>query len=1057
MRISNFICALASALPLCVLCSTTPARAQASSAPSPLQRDARAPAAAQGTLVVVVFVDRQPTVPGVVVRSDDGVEATTSSSGIARLSLRAGRRTLELSIPELLLSEPSRGAPRLMALEAVDVVEGETTQVLVDLTAEGALRRLDVEAPTVDRAEAVPAEAPSGEVEPAAFGAIEGRVVASEKGTPIAGARVFVRGVAVDGVSDAEGRFRLQVPPGQHAVSAIHTQFSTQTQGAIEVQSGETTEIVLELTPASNQLEDLVITAPHIQGGVASLLDERRKSSTVVDALGSEDIAKSPDSSASSATRRIVGASIVGGQYLFVRGLGGRYSNVRLNGVPLPSTDPDLPGFQLDLFPASLLSSLAIAKTFSPDIPGDFAGGSLNVETRGFPDELTVSASIAFTYNTETTFRKLPSYPGGDLDVLGVDDGTRALPSEVPEQRVSTGSGLSLEELVALGRSFPGVWDIDRSLAYPSVSLGLSLGNTLETGFGDIGFLLTLGYRYRFDHYDEEITNMRLEGTGEEQAVVPYETLNREIGAQEAQLGALGALSYRPSSAHRLSAITLLTQNGEDRASLVTGRSENEGTDIRNTQLRFIERRLLFNQLLGEHGTEADSLSVDWQLNTARILRDQPDTREVLYADGPNGYAFRSVTGSGERLYTTLEQTDYGGGVNARVTFAPEQRIKLGYLGRTASRDFSARRFGIQYLGTAADRLLPQEELLAPERSGEIWRINELTRPDDGFASREDLHAGYAMIETAPFDGLMGMAGVRLESFRQKIEVESPYAGANDEEARGTDRTDTDLLPAGSLVLRLSEASNLRAAYGGTVARPLVRELAPFLNQDFVRRRNVQGNPELQRTFIHNFDLRWELFPSPTEVFAVSLFYKAFDAPIESVVLDQRGNITFENIDSATNYGAELEARVGLDLIDDALASFSAFANLALIHSSVTLTPEQQRVATDPERPLAGQSPYVANLALGYEGEDSGFSTYLYYNVFGRRIQEVGRLGLPNVYEEPFHALDFTAFWKTKSKLTLGFSASNLLFRAVRFTQGGFDFSRTQRGASFALSLSWSP
>jgi outer membrane receptor protein involved in Fe transport len=203
--------------------------------------------------------------------------------------------------------------------------------------------------------------------------------------------------------------------------------------------------------------------------------------------------------------------------------------------------------------------------------------------------------------------------------------------------------------------------------------------------------------------------------------------------------------------------------------------------------------------------------------------------------------------------------------------------------------------------------------------------------------------------------------------------------------------------------------------------------------------------------------VRWELFPTPTEVFAVSGFYKQFSAPIETVVLDQNGNLSFENIDGAQNYGVELEARLSLGLLSPALDQFNALANLALINSSVQLSDEQRRLATESERPLAGQSPYVANLALGYDSEGTGFSAYVYYNVFGRRIQDVGRLGLPDVYEEPFQALDATVFWKTPVGLTLGASASNLLFQPVLVTQGGSDFSRAERGANFGLSLSYSP
>src|SRR5690606_17877751 len=239
----------------------------------------------------------------------------------------------------------------------------------------------------------------------------------------------------------------------------------------------------------------VVITAPHIKGGVASVLSERRQATSVQDALGAEDIAKSPDGSASSATRRIVGASIVGGQFLFVRGLGGRYSNTRLNGVPLPSTDPDLPGFQLDLFPTSLLSGLTVSKTFSADIPGDFAGGSLNVETRTFPEEFMLRLSASGTYNTETTGRSIPTYEGEATDYVGFDDGTRPLPEAVPEERmvVTRTASFTGDDIGEFSTLFPNKWELLDSAAYPNLGLGFSVGDTLGLGTGKLGYYFTLG------------------------------------------------------------------------------------------------------------------------------------------------------------------------------------------------------------------------------------------------------------------------------------------------------------------------------------------------------------------------------------------------------------------------------------------------------------------------------------------------------------------------------------------------------------------------------------
>jgi hypothetical protein len=994
---------------------------------------------------------------GVRLLSDDGHTATTAEDGSAELELGAGARSLRLQLP--LSSTPAYTAtePKVIRLDGIQLAAGQSAELRLLLDAEGNPGSMELVGVPLASA-AAPANAGVGAEEPGATGTISGQVRARSTGAALAAVSIFVEGLDAQATSDPGGRFNLALPVGQYSIWIIHEDFPSLNLPSVEVRAGRDTPIQVELLKPSPRQDDWVIRAQYVSGGVASILEERRQASTVSDALGSEEIAKSPDSSASSATRRIVGASIVGGQYLFARGLGGRYTNVRLNGVPLPSTDPDLPGFQLDLFPASLLSSLTITKTFSPDIPGDFAGGSLNVVTRAFPEKFKVTLSSSLTYNTETTGQDMPTYEGGSLDWLGIEDGTRALPEGVPEERVWTGSGLGAERLREISTLFRNVWDVDSRNALPNLSLGFNVGDTINGSAGRFGYLVTLGYRHRFDHFSESMTRLALAGADSGQTVVPVETLQREVGSREAQLGALATASYEPVPNHRITGVAMVTQTGEDRTNVVTGFSEAEGTDIENTQFRFIERQLIFNQLTGEHADIGDFLTVSWQLNASRTLRDQPGTSDLLYALGPSGvYEFRPVSGSAERLYSDLEQVDFGGGVDLAFRLWSEGSLKLGYLGRHGSRDFQARRFGVRYMGSAAQRQLPPEELFSPENAGATWLINELTQPEDGYVAAEDLHAGYAMLDGRVATSVKVMGGARVESFHQQIDVSSPFAQPGSTPPEGSDRTNVDVLPAAAVIIAPRDDMNVRLGYGKTVARPLTRELSPFLNQDFVRRRYAQGNPDLQRTLIQNFDLRWELFPTPTEVFAVSAFYKRFQDPIETVVLDQNGNLSFENIDRAENYGAELEARISLGLISPNLSSFNALANLALIRSSVTLSEEQRRLATESERPLAGQSPYVANLALGYDAENSGLSAYLYYNVFGRRIQDVGRLGLPDVYEEPFNALDATVFYRMDNGLTFGASASNLLFQPVLVTQGGSDFSRAERGANFGLSVSWSP
>jgi hypothetical protein len=1035
-------------------------------AQEPAPQPAPAQVAIDGRVQCMVFAgDDVAQVSGATVTISSGAAAVTDRRGGAFLSAPSGKHTLRIEIPRAQLPAPSQEGDPGVAFEVADVsvVAGDVTRVLLTLSAQGKLLDADVRVPAIASELPQQQQTPGGGAAQAApsepAGSITGRVVSTEGSAPIAGAKLYVLGQPVEAQTGQDGRYTIAVVEGSHTLSVVHIDYTGQTLEGVSVSAGVESQLDIQLAPAPVEMEDYLVKGRRVRGSVATMMEERRDATSVTDAIGVEDIRKSPDGTASAATRRVVGATVVGGQFLFVRGLGGRYSNVRLNSVPLPSTDPDLPGFQLDLFPASLLSSLTIAKTFTPDIPGDFAGGSMNIATRDFPDHFEVTASVSLTSDTQTLGRDMASYDGGGLDFLGFDDGTRALPDEVPDdeqvvrERRQAGAsvGLSDERRAEIGAAFPNHWEIDPQGAPPILGLGFSIGNTTRVGGNRLGYLFTLGYRYASNRYVEKVINATLAPEGAERPVMARETLEREIGKESAQIGLLGTASYELAKGHDLTAVSVLTQTGDDEASRVTGRGESEGGQIRQTELTFVERQLLFNQLLGAHDLTA--LRLDWQVNVAKVQREQPDTRGLIYVESPAGFVYSQTSGSGERFYTDLGQTDLGAGANATLPIDDAQ-IKSGYLGRTSDREFAGRRFkAVDVPRTSPDLTLGPEALFAEENWGVLWLPDELTEVSDGYAAEQELHAGYGLADVPITGWLRLTGGARIESFRQSVAVEPPIASLDAEDLEQADRTDTDGLPSGAVILGLSDDMSLRLAYGGTVARPLVRELAPFRVQDFVRRRNVQGNPDLRRTYIHNFDARWELFPSQTEVLAASVFYKIFLEPIEAIVLDTRGNLTYENTESARNYGIELEARTSLGRLGDELDDFVFTANFAWIHSSIALTDDQVMTATSQERPLQGQSPYVANLSLGYSPSDTGLSLNLFYNVFGRRISEVGRNRIPDSYEEPFHSLDFTASYQLGDHWTLGASATNLLLQKAVVQQGGLEISRVDRGTSFGVRL----
>ena len=380
--------------------------------------------------------------------------------------------------------------------------------------------------------------------------------------------------------------------------------------------------------------------------------------------LGAEDLARSPDGSASSASRRIVGASVIGGQFLVVRGLGGRYTSVRLNNVPLPSTDPDMPGVQMDLFPSSLLSSLTIEKTFRAELPANFAGGTMNIETKAFPEEFTLTASVSTGFDTISTGRMGLSYPGSSTDWLGFDDGRRQLPARAPTRRVTSVGlrGLLQEEVTEIGQSFESNWETSRLRMKPPLSVGFSLGDTLKAHGWTYGYLVTGGYKYNATIRKEIRQNFNLKQVDGTSTLEKRERLDQETGTLTSLMGGLASLSVMGPKKDTFKLVSLLTQTMTDEASVLSGLSEQEDAPIRMTQLQFIERQLWLNQLLGHHPSLVKDLTIDWRLNLSQAARSQPDTRSLLYMQRNDGeaYSYRDSTGSGERLFTELDQVDYG-------------------------------------------------------------------------------------------------------------------------------------------------------------------------------------------------------------------------------------------------------------------------------------------------------------------------------------------------------------------------------------------------------------
>lgn len=880
--------------------------------------------------------------------------------------------------------------------------------------------------------------APTVSVEPSISGGVMGTILDATTGEPLADILVEVVGSDESAITDARGRFELRLSRGTYTLRVAGELYQRHRIRGVVVRKG-ITRLTVKLSEEA--VEEVVVIAPPDTASDATQVVRRRKRATVSDAISAEQISRSPDSSASDAAKRMVGATIQDGRYVVIRGLGGRYSLTLLNGVPLPSPDPDVPAAPLDVFPAALLANLTVFKTFSPDSPANFAGGALSIETRSYPSKFTLKVRSGVAANSQASFRDINSYPGGSYDALGFDDGTRSLPSTIPGDELAGAPG----EVDTQAGSFSGDWELDPRTAGPNASFGVTVGNTIKVRKQQLGYFASGGYGHGYSRRIAHIAKVG-EPDGMGGFLPSVVQLDDDSGTRSANLSGLGTAGWTPSPAHNVNAIALYTHSADITGSRIQGITDSTA-HVDRTRMRFLERTMMFGQLLGESGIAGGRAIVGWQLNLAKVAQQEPDTRDLARTEVPDGrWAIDTGSGSSERLFSDLGDITGGGGADLTVPFEAF-KVKLGGSVLRSERDYQARRFHFLLFGDSV--FMDPNDAFDPAGAGTSMSFYESTLPSDGYKADRTISAGYLMTDITAWDPLRIVGGVRFEQSTLGVGLESDIDLMVEPEPRTT-RTDNDFLPAVNAVYGVTRSSNLRAAYGMTVARPHFREIAPALYYDYVRRRAIGGNPELVETRIQNADLRWETFLGDTELLAASVFYKHFDKPIEQVVEDagSGSNVGFNNADKARSYGIELEARVGLGRVTSVLAPFSLGTNLALIGSRIDREGER--------RPLQGQSPYVANLDLGWEHKGLGTQVNLLVNSSGRRIEEVGTGGAGNVYEEPFHRVDLTIGQKLPRQLKLKLAGTNLLDQRAIRTQDGVEILAYPVGVTVVGSVEMS-
>lgn len=1028
-----------------------------------------------GTLVVMAFSESGEAPPPLEVRCG-AQSAQTDEGGLATLEVPAG--TCAVTVSAL---GPTQGSWKV---GDVVVAEGLQSEVLLTLGAKDAVA-LDVEAPPAPASGLQPPEPVDGATQAdlgrATFG---GRVTADANGKPVRGAKVLIRG-GKEVETDETGAFSIAVEAGPLAYSIVHPKFRAK-GGELTLIADETINIEVKLLAAAIELSAVTVTAPHIAGTLASSVDARKNAGTITEVLGAEEMSRNGDGDAAAALSRVTGITLVGGRYVYVRGLGERYSSTLLNGAQLPSPEPERRVVPLDLFPTGVLESVTVRKAYSPDLPGEFGGGTIALTTRSVPEDThaKLSFSVGGQLGSTLTFRPLPDIR--PFDVVGIDGGFRALPAKVreasSEQTLSerdrfSSRGYTAEELQEFGTSMANTqWRPQSGFVAPDFGFSAELGDrfhVMDTPYGalQVGALGAFQFGNQWRGRDFSRDYFLLGDGGDLEVGHSYDF---STTANQVDVGGMTNVGVELGKNHRVQWTQVLGRMSENEARTYQGFNRDVGSDIRVDRLRFVERTLLAEQLTGTHVFPSlFHFEIDWGYTYAMAARGEPDRREVRFDQEPTDpdvWLLSDRPEGNQRVFSDLLDHAHDARLVLRLPFKQwnglDASASVGAQAGIKTRAVDTRRYKYEHKGAKAgdSALLRQEpeDIFVPENlSSDGFQLAEITRQTDNYSAHQSFGAAFVDVNLPLWHRVTATGGVRLEAAEQRVETFALF-NPDQEPVVATLQT-LDVLPAASLAYEIIDGMKLRASSSITVSRPDLRELSPATFNDVTGGRQIFGNPDLERAHIFSGDLRWEWYPRAAAMLSAGVFAKHFQNPIEQVVvLSAQQSITYANAEEANNVGVEFDGRTDFGFVHPWLAPFYAGANVALIWSRVNLGADG--IQTSNERALQGQSPYVANLQGGVQTNwrespdaESDWATRvgLLYNVVGDRIVQVGAQGAPDVYERPFHSLDLVVRQQLPANLALSFKAKNLLDLAAERVQGGKSIERVFRGRTVSLSLSW--
>lgn len=918
-------------------------------------------------------------------------------------------------------------------------------------------------------------------------GTISGVVTDGKTTEAIIGANVYIQGTQVGGATDIDGKFSISnVKPGTYNLVVSFITYKSHIIPDVVVESGKISQIQVALQEDATELQEVVVTGTREINNDLTLINAIKESKLVVSGISAEQITRLPDKDAAQVMQRVSGVTISDNRFVLIRGVPERYNQVMINGVIGPSTEIDRRSFSFDLIPAGAIDQVLIYKSGAAELPGDFAGGVIKIVTKKPTNDRFFNVGVNMGYRNNTTGKDQLYSKGSSTDKFGFDNGFRDLPENFPTTAALKASSRNSSIRERAGKSLTN--NFDYSTRTVPLDMGFNFSTSQPFSIGSVQFnnITVLSYSKSYQNFKADFKRYN---SFDATSAIERFSFEDNFYSSDVKINAMHNWLVNFNDRFKVEFKNLFVQLGESETTLRKGTDfiQLPNYDRVNYAYHYLSRRIYSGQLEGTHILgDAETSSLNWVFGLNDVSRNEPDyrrfrtlrdkslseTQEPFFMQlPPAGNLFE--TG---RFWSDLQDVGYSHGLNFEKKLGEKENkrvatIKAGYFGEYKTRSFNARYLNYLYPdGPDFDpqigeelRSLPLSQIFDPsnisKKNGFV--IEEGTTAQDSYEGTNFLGAGYVSgsFPTGKFDISAG--------FRGEYNVQTLTAKSNTGEDIEVENPVFAPLPMLNVAYNISDRSLMRLAYSRTVNRPEFRELAPFLYYQFEFEAGIFGNTDLKTAFVHNIDLRWEMYPNVGEMISIGGFYKDFKDPIETYlqITTETPQLFYDNAKSAYTWGVEFEFRKSLASlgVSKLLRNTSVNLNASWIESEVNIG----TIATNQlqNRPLQGQSPYIVNLGLYYSDDETGLSANVAYNVFGPRIFSVGDKVFPSWWELPRNSLDFQLAKTWKKRFETKLNIQNALNAAYRIYQDNNSnnkiedqeavIQRYQVGTQFSLGLSY--